>query len=98
CLCPPVFPYTTLFRSRGWRWRVPDLSSPVFLVHGLLADAERHRDGLPRVAGEAGAADGGLFGALEFAAPLGDLLDHPQRRLVLRSEEHTSELQSRENL
>src|SRR5690606_40355741 len=71
---PPLFPYTTLFRSHAARDRVIDLFTG------------RHPD--PR---------DNTFARQDF-------LFHVRQRLrritalVLRSEEHTSELQSRENL
>src|SRR3712207_8668619 len=83
------FPYTTLFRSH----EVPDLPLDLSLdVERLLA--------LPHAAGVAGldeVADLGEQGgvdALRSAAQAADLLVDVERR----SEEHTSELQSRQYL
>src|SRR5690606_41974350 len=86
----PLLPYTTLFRSRWTETRL-------FLQRPCVADAVR-------VAADqaAAAVDDGVDGA----DAAGVLLDFIQmvhdRHLVgdrhVRSEEHTSELQSRENL
>src|SRR5690606_42058651 len=77
--CPPLFPYTTLFRSR---WRGVGQRLHEF-------QPERRRRHPPR---DDRSRCGGLHGGLAGPA---FLLDSDSR---LRSEEHTSELQSRENL
>src|SRR3712207_7173125 len=84
-----LFPYTTLFRSVADRERA----------------ARRHRD---RDVGQAGAAlEHGLrLGDVLQAAGVGDrrrageapAAQHDRAALVQRSEEHTSELQSRQYL
>src|SRR5690606_41184756 len=81
----PLFPYTTLFRSRddldalGRIRRLENrIAHPVDAAHGPLVEAdllERAADALHDVA-----------------------LDRRDEPLRVRSEEHTSELQSRENL
>src|SRR5690606_41729372 len=77
-----LFPYTTLFRSRG---RQPDRRIPHLAAHLR----QRQQD---RADGAAGRLD--VLRQLLRADP------GPGRReeAVERSEEHTSELQSRENL
>src|SRR5690606_42028676 len=75
---PPLFPYTTLFRSLALIMR----------IYRLLGDARHtrhviHRRGRIPVFQEQ--ADGGLEDGFMLS-------------LIRRSEEHTSELQSRENL
>src|SRR5690606_42069831 len=84
--CPPIFPYTSLFRSRlpgragrtwkpGWRTRqIPDSGFSLFLL--TLYSPSRAAI---------------LFTAYHHGP-------HRLARLKLRSEEHTSELQSREKL
>src|SRR5690606_39749877 len=84
--CPPrspLFPYTTLFRSgRG--------EPPVLRVRRLRRPAGHHAE---RRAGEVGRArELHVHAAGGPAAPVEHQLHEP------RSEEHTSELQSRENL
>src|SRR5690606_39868437 len=86
---PPatLFPYTTLFRSVRVRER--------FLAEGTItkADVERHLAALPDAAANSEEVD------LEQPALAKDIDDSAaSATLVDRSEEHTSELQSRENL
>src|SRR5690606_39587637 len=90
CACalvlpPPrstLFPYTTLFRSRRRHRRV-----------GVA---------VPQLAGEAGQPRPGAEHLHLAAAGTGGGVREPQQRVGVRahrrSEEHTSELQSRENL
>src|SRR5690606_41053952 len=94
---PSVFPYTTLFRST----RVFSLVSfGVAAVYSVVMpdmfDLAKDREALLRKIGEANLAAAGiavaLFAAVALGGPLALLLFGP------RSEEHTSELQSRENL
>src|SRR5690606_39919146 len=86
-------PYTTLFRSDAAHGV---LQLRVGEDHLRRLAAELQRQALERVGRRLGdGAAGGL------AAGEGDLVDagiRGQRRARLRSEEHTSELQSRENL
>src|SRR5690606_41493887 len=80
----PLFPYTTLFRSL-----MPEIYAPWKLEKGFVLDR------VQRV------ADGGFYRSIEIGT-----LDSSDRAAIgricrdsdLRSEEHTSELQSRENL
>src|SRR5690606_40747386 len=82
----PLLPYTTLFRSRG-------IVEP-FLVQ--RADAQEMGD---RHLGIVGLLDGACV-RLDQLVVAASLAVQPLERLerVGRSEEHTSELQSRENL
>src|SRR5699024_11379566 len=86
-LLPPLFPYTTLFRSPPRRSRLPEPPRPP----GGTGRATRRcctgalsarRSGLRRAPSGAGRAPGGRRG------------DRAERQEA-RSEEHTSELQSR---
>src|SRR5690606_41833294 len=85
-----LFPYTTLFRSRmakdGFKRRI---------AAALAVPADR--DGLRRLIHEcaAEAVERPALGALEAPAPASGAAE---RERIERSEEHTSELQSRENL
>src|SRR3712207_7044767 len=82
-----LFPYTTLFRSIG------DVAAVAGDKH-LLVGLEEELDSFPGVGDQAGGGAGGL--------------EHPRRRREadfghriagdVRSEEHTSELQSRQYL
>src|SRR3712207_8571952 len=88
-----LFPYTTLFRSEG----AVDGGEP---QRGLVRDrarAGRAARGVPQGGGARGAGDRGGEHAVErgdeTAAP-----PAPPGRLGARSEEHTSELQSRQYL
>src|SRR3546814_10550120 len=85
-----LFPYTTLFRSERVRTRVLAIASVVSLVvAGWLSllpfDDREVRCGPP------------LFGAdppADYSITPGTCSDMATDRLLLRSEEHTSELQS----
>src|SRR3712207_8290998 len=79
-----LFPYTTLFRSRHARAR-PSLDERRRLLRGL--------------AREGGAVDGGdhVTGP-DAGAPRGRVREHGHDAQPPRSEEHTSELQSRQYL
>src|SRR3712207_9424981 len=89
-----LFPYTTLFRSRGAVWvpaRQRITGSCVHLVPKrvwakCLADAEPHADC------DAGAKLNARAGKRLHA------IERADRRECSRSEEHTSELQSRHSL
>src|SRR5690606_42158383 len=88
----PPFPYTTLFRSFD---PTPADGSPL-VDNGMAVGPDHDYFGLPRPAG--GAPD---IGAVERGGTAGggdptDPVDPPTD--PVRSEEHTSELQSRENL
>src|SRR5690606_41133128 len=85
---PPPFPYTTLFRSRSAGGRIVlGLSALPQLIHRRVAVARAVRE---------------RYALEDVLAPVQAL--HAYRRIraveraVRRSEEHTSELQSRENL
>src|SRR5256885_12489955 len=83
-----LFPYTTLFRSRpGPRWARS--SGPRPPGPGPFAS--------PRSFGLLARALGGLFGP-DLPEELGDPIQLGQPDVLLRSEEHTSELQSPCNL
>src|SRR5690606_41020455 len=85
----PLFPYTTLFRSRSGA------------TSGAAA-ANASRSGMSRFLGPiAGIAAGlGIAALLSHLGLSGALLEFLSSAILigLRSEEHTSELQSRENL
>src|SRR5690606_39857419 len=84
--CAPLFPYTTLFRSL----LVAPFVAPVVVAVVLVVPvAIVHRSLL---AGLGPAAFGAMFGSRIMAMAVRSPL------VVARSEEHTSELQSRENL
>src|SRR5690606_41657828 len=89
---PPLLPYTTLFRSR-----VPGDHVARGVAHGAAdaLDPGVDRPALGRLRshdGELGALGRGRLETPARALPL------LEERLEIRSEEHTSELQSRENL
>src|SRR5690606_41352394 len=87
----PLFPYTTLFRSDLGLEAKLDAEFP----RPLLQDVQ---EALARDAGEAVAA-GAHDVALEVDVDVVPVLEGVLNRGgALRSEEHTSELQSRENL
>src|SRR5690606_41507123 len=84
----PLFPYTTLFRSK---------STTVGHAREVWPSAVRTASG---VSGPGGPTDRPAERSVERDAEFGgEGLDHVLHAdLVARSEEHTSELQSRENL
>src|SRR5690606_41413094 len=92
----PLFPYTTLFRSVGVAavdHRVAGLQQAVQLLEGAVDD--RGRDHEPHHARSMQSGHEVAQGRRRTC------LSQGTRRLlvaVVRSEEHTSELQSRENL
>src|SRR5690606_41628138 len=79
---PTLFPYTTLFRSKAW----------LFTTGRADAAGEHGKGAHPagKVAVQGFVQHQPLFG---FAVAY-----QPQHLIAVRSEEHTSELQSRENL
>src|SRR5690606_41793031 len=84
----PLFPYTTLFRSLA----VPIVHHPVILradVRGLAADAGDHPEEIKGMAVQC---------AVHDVPVVVKLVDVGVQPVGIRSEEHTSELQSRENL
>src|SRR5690606_42155589 len=87
---PPssLFPYTTLFRSStldGPAFRASEIGRR--LTDASPADARAMLEHCPTAL---------IFGAWDSTGPRGGMSHKFQR--TLRSEEHTSELQSRENL
>src|SRR5207253_11423013 len=93
---PTLFPYTTLFRSV----RVHNTNTKkVIVAHVPTHDGEAAVEGDFELAGVAGR---GARIALDFLDPggagTGRLLPTGSPRDVIRSEEHTSELQSRGHL
>src|SRR5690606_40505910 len=81
-LCPHIFPYTTLFRSQR-----------------LVRQQRRRGEREPGRPVGAGAGVGlGAFAPDRHEADAALLHDDVARPRLARSEEHTSELQSRENL
>src|SRR5690606_42154828 len=88
----PRFPYTTLFRSYGAASDDRDLPRPRDLF--LRAGFQSVRGRPPR---HPGPPDGGALTRSRWPWPLSACSVSDDRKLR-RSEEHTSELQSRENL
>src|SRR5690606_41723791 len=88
--CPTPFPYTTLFRSMGIRQRPSAAQSPVWIVRlrrpRLLAAAFCSAARFSSLSSSCASA---------LSSSRGQLGRLPGNS---RSEEHTSELQSRENL
>src|SRR5690606_41914409 len=94
---PPLFPYTTLFRSSIYALLAIGFS----LIFGVLNVIHfSHGDVAMTAPFIALAAAQGLAAAFGASAPVWLVLAVMGTVLVvgLRSEEHTSELQSRENL
>src|SRR4051812_49896330 len=93
----PLFPYTTLFRSRGARRRPTNSGSP----SRCWKRRSRCSCGLPGLGavGHPGFEEGGVVAALHHLREVEDLAQERCGRLHPdRSEEHTSELQSHVNL
>src|SRR5690606_39511991 len=92
---PALFPYATLFRSKVSSVKT-DLTTPLvghFNIYNALAAA-----GASRTLGIGG---GEAMRELTWVTPPHgrfERVDAGQKYMALRSEEHTSELQSRENL
>src|SRR3712207_7691026 len=87
-----LFPYTTLFRSRGEVQHQVDLAGHVHEVRDVAADQPETRV-LHQVAHVVGRAGEEVVEADHLDAAFEELLAE-----VGRSEEHTSELQSRQYL
>src|SRR5690606_41598035 len=85
---PTLFPYTTLFRS----WELRRIRSP--MAKARIEDRTEGRATAPREIAVFARASFTLMIALLFVL----LLDSLGTVAAIRSEEHTSELQSRENL
>src|SRR5690606_42095470 len=95
---PTLSAYTTLFRSVQAIGHRQALLGRRHAVLGIAAPSHQRAD--PVAFGQAG---GGQRGRVSTGNDTGDLQARPvrgagRRRVVARSEEHTSELQSRENL
>src|SRR5690606_42010827 len=93
---PPLLPYTTLFRSRATASRrAGGLGSSVAEPLDDLVD-----DGRRRRAADGGLRDGPLDPDVHHAGgvPVEEGGEPVDDQHLARSEEHTSELQSRENL
>src|SRR5690606_41938142 len=93
---PTLLPYTTLFRSKVW-----STVSHLNAVNNTPQIREAYEKCQPRITEyytEMG-QNRELFEAIgRLAARTNELQLDPSQRKILRSEEHTSELQSRENL
>src|SRR5262245_4488812 len=92
----PLFPYTTLFRSsRGRNRAVCDLGAAAARPH-YAHHARRRGRGRSLERNGVRSADGAAAAAAMPACTV--VRRHPSRRARLRSEEHTSELQSLRHL
>src|SRR5690606_39846057 len=87
----PLLPYTTLFRSNAHQL-VEDQPAPLLLIGAQ----ERRQRLLPGVPPRGSAAQDVVESVGAVDPPTRRL--HRLQQLAVRSEEHTSELQSRENL
>src|SRR4051812_50004730 len=88
---PPLFPYTTLFRSRGPR--APVLAALALFTAGLLVAGTATAFPV-LLAGRAVSGLGGGLLSVAIYVVIADVYPHQ----LQRSEEHTSELQSHVNL
>src|SRR5690606_41059190 len=94
----PSFPYTTLFRSDALQVAGVVLHQPAADAPALFTDQVDH-GAAAEIAFHAGHAAREQRGAARGQRLAGAIVDpHPVAAGRLRSEEHTSELQSRENL
>src|SRR5690606_41400622 len=92
-----LFPYTTLFRSLQQEPTLSDVASDL-QNQGLQAYVEIHRDQAARLGVSVAQITNALYSAFGQRQIATLFTQANQYRVVLRSEEHTSELQSRENL
>src|SRR5438874_5743421 len=83
----PLFPYTTLFRSRD------GLTDPNSVVAGYVSGARRHGAVLLNDVHVTGVTVSG-----ERVSTVQTSEGEVQTKVIVRSEEHTSELQSRRDL
>src|SRR5690606_40526501 len=96
-LCPPrstLFPYTTLFRSYNYvYYRTGNMADAEDLTAKIFVRAMKH---MPRYQDQGVPFSAWLY-RIAHNLVANWHRDHSRRQIV-RSEEHTSELQSRENL
>src|SRR5690606_41673325 len=96
-LCTLLFPYTTLFRSLA-----DDSRYLREAILGRIAQATYWDRARPLAALASGGSQIGSLGSEAMALGMGGksfaVTQPPSLGLAFRSEEHTSELQSRENL
>src|SRR5690606_42131806 len=92
-----LFPYTTLFRSQGRDHGLAAVQAEALGAREALVQEALEALGLGQLLEDGQLAFLGEGVLLELARPLETLLQ-PGLLFRLRSEEHTSELQSRENL
>src|SRR5690606_42099324 len=91
------FPYTTLFRSRGQARTLPEFAEKKAVCKGNRR--RRGKDSFLKNRELALSQVRALRSrALTAASFFSDLVQRLRRKILGRSEEHTSELQSRENL
>src|SRR5207247_10832303 len=81
-----LFPYTTLFRSQHRHDESGGLAGAGFGARDEIVVGQRQRN------------DGGLDGPCVHPAEIAGAFEHPGIETERRSEEHTSELQSRVDL
>src|SRR5690606_41515531 len=95
---PPLFPYTTLFRSQALHQPALSASSVILMNYafhrGTVQRADRFHNRLFRDFGIFRLDGYARFCYIGASAPADDTI----AKAAFRSEEHTSELQSRENL
>src|SRR5690606_42052551 len=94
---PPstLFPYTTLFRSCGGEGRVERATRINLRIPAGITEGARLRSSGNGEAGLRGGPSGDLYVVIHMRTH--DIYERHDNDLY-RSEEHTSELQSRENL
>src|SRR5690606_41793237 len=92
----PLVPYTTLFRSEEIASAVRAVAKRV--QHGELEPEEITEDTIAQSLGTAGIPDPDLLIRTSGEVRLSNFLLWQVAYTEIRSEEHTSELQSRENL
>src|SRR5690606_41779645 len=95
---PPLFPYTTLFRSPHQQCDLIELQLGQRLIEEILRRQTEAMYGPLAVLTEKDLVQIGLKDVLLLVMQLQQHRHHCFGELATRSEEHTSELQSRENL